>query len=223
VRGDWAIFCHAGSGQVGTVWSAREKLLEILRRGWELHPGHSEDRQWATPLSYHEWPYRYHETWFELTKFSSYPSFTVDDAKWIFSSSWTTFDPSAFLSIEIEEFFSKRASLRFQPLFELGSFHGNPICVQYHQISPMSGLFLNIVECSENSSDTVWSTQGIYGMRTLREARVIKVLPSQWKWEIPDILPEKGSNAFQIHNIDTRDVAKKFPSWPGKINKIGIS
>ena len=37
------------------VWSAREKSLEILRRGWEFNPGHGEDRQWAIPLSYHDW------------------------------------------------------------------------------------------------------------------------------------------------------------------------
>ena len=51
----WAIFCHAGSGRVGRVRSAREKSLEILCRGWELNPGHGEDRQWAIPLSYHDW------------------------------------------------------------------------------------------------------------------------------------------------------------------------
>ena len=28
LRGDWCIFCHAGSGRVGRVWSAREKSLE---------------------------------------------------------------------------------------------------------------------------------------------------------------------------------------------------
>jgi len=55
LRGDWAIFCHAGSGRVGKVRSAIEKSLEILRRGWELNPGHGEDRQWAIPLSYHDW------------------------------------------------------------------------------------------------------------------------------------------------------------------------
>ena len=55
LRGDWAIFCHAGSGRVGRVLSAREKSLEILRRGWELNPGHGEDRQGAIPLSYHGW------------------------------------------------------------------------------------------------------------------------------------------------------------------------
>ena len=55
LRGDWAIFCHAGSGRVGRVWSAREKSREILRHGWELNPGHGEDRQWAIPLSYHDW------------------------------------------------------------------------------------------------------------------------------------------------------------------------
>ena len=31
LRGDWAIFCHAGSGRVGRVRSAREKSLEVLR------------------------------------------------------------------------------------------------------------------------------------------------------------------------------------------------
>ena len=43
LRGDWAIFCHAGSGRVGRVWS-----LEILRHGWELNLSHREDRQWDT-------------------------------------------------------------------------------------------------------------------------------------------------------------------------------
>ena len=47
-------FCHAGSGRVDRVWSAREKSLKILQRGWELNPGHREDRQWAIPLSYHD-------------------------------------------------------------------------------------------------------------------------------------------------------------------------
>ena len=32
------------SGRVGRVRSAREESLEILRRGWELNPGHGEDR-----------------------------------------------------------------------------------------------------------------------------------------------------------------------------------
>jgi len=54
LRGDLACFCHAGSGRVGRVWSVREKSLEMLRRGWELNPGHKEDRQWAIPLSYHD-------------------------------------------------------------------------------------------------------------------------------------------------------------------------
>ena len=55
LREDLAIFCHGGSGLVGRVRSARGKSLEILRRGWELNPGHGEDRQWAIPLSYHDW------------------------------------------------------------------------------------------------------------------------------------------------------------------------
>jgi len=46
MREDWAIFCHAGSGRVGGVWSVWEKSLEMLRHGWELNPGHGEDRQW---------------------------------------------------------------------------------------------------------------------------------------------------------------------------------
>ena len=37
------------------MWSARAKSLEILRRGCELNPDHREDRQWAIPLSYHDW------------------------------------------------------------------------------------------------------------------------------------------------------------------------
>jgi len=55
LRGDWAIFCHVGSRRVGGVWSAREKSLGIPHRGWELNPGRREDRQWAIPLSYHDW------------------------------------------------------------------------------------------------------------------------------------------------------------------------
>ena len=35
LRGDWAIFCHVGSGRVGRVRWVREKSLEILRHGWE--------------------------------------------------------------------------------------------------------------------------------------------------------------------------------------------
>ena len=31
------------------------KSLGILRRGWELNPGHREGIQWAIPLSYHDW------------------------------------------------------------------------------------------------------------------------------------------------------------------------
>jgi len=50
LRGDWAIFCHACSGRVG-----RKTILKILHRGWELNPVHREDRQWAIPLSYHDW------------------------------------------------------------------------------------------------------------------------------------------------------------------------
>ena len=59
LRGDWAIFCHAGSGRVGRVWSAKEKSLEILRHSRELNPGNREDRQYrrcicsSTELS---WP-----------------------------------------------------------------------------------------------------------------------------------------------------------------------
>ena len=39
LRGDWAIFCHAGSGRVGRVWSAREKSLEILKPWLGIEPG----------------------------------------------------------------------------------------------------------------------------------------------------------------------------------------
>ena len=45
------------------VWSAREKSLEILRRGWELNPGHGEDRQWAIPLTYHDPGHREGRQW----------------------------------------------------------------------------------------------------------------------------------------------------------------
>ena len=57
LRGDCAIFCHAGSGRVGRMRSAREKSREILRRGREFNPGHREDRQqdiFVLPLSYHD-------------------------------------------------------------------------------------------------------------------------------------------------------------------------
>jgi len=57
LRGDWDIFCHAGSGWVGRVWSARKKSIETLHHGWELKPRHREDRQRDTfvlPLSYHD-------------------------------------------------------------------------------------------------------------------------------------------------------------------------
>jgi len=57
LRGDWAIFYHAGPGWVGRVWSAGEKSLEILRRGWDWNPAYGENRQWGTfifPLSYHD-------------------------------------------------------------------------------------------------------------------------------------------------------------------------
>ena len=56
IEGTSSHFCHAGSGRVGRVWSAREKSLEILHRGWELNPGHREDRQWdRQTLSYRDW------------------------------------------------------------------------------------------------------------------------------------------------------------------------
>ena len=53
LRGDWAIFCHAGSGRVIN----QGKSFEILRHGWELDQGHGEDRHWDTfilSLSYHD-------------------------------------------------------------------------------------------------------------------------------------------------------------------------
>ena len=59
LSGDWAGFCNAGSGRVCKVWSARKKSLGILRRGWELNPGHREARQWAIPLSYQDCHYLY--------------------------------------------------------------------------------------------------------------------------------------------------------------------
>jgi len=37
------------------VWSGREKPFEILHCDRELNPGQKEDRQWAIPLSYHDW------------------------------------------------------------------------------------------------------------------------------------------------------------------------
>jgi len=54
--GDWAIFCRAGSGRFGRVWSAWKNSLEILCHSWELNPGFREDSQWdifILPLSYH--------------------------------------------------------------------------------------------------------------------------------------------------------------------------
>jgi len=58
LRGDWAIISQAGSGRVCRVWPPRERSLEIIRRGWEWHPGHWEDRQWNVfipSLSCHAW------------------------------------------------------------------------------------------------------------------------------------------------------------------------
>lgn len=58
LRGEWAIFSHAGSESVDRMWSAREKNFEILWQGWELNPGNGEDRSWDTfilPLIYHDW------------------------------------------------------------------------------------------------------------------------------------------------------------------------
>ena len=67
LRGDWATFYNAGSGWVGKKWSARKKSLGILRRGWELNPGHREARQWAIPLSYQDCFYVNLEESFLLT------------------------------------------------------------------------------------------------------------------------------------------------------------
>ena len=70
--GSWFSFCGECSQDLFLHWrvlsplpatqwlvlrsrSAREKSLEILRRDWELNPGHRENRQWAIPLSYHDW------------------------------------------------------------------------------------------------------------------------------------------------------------------------
>ena len=58
LRGDWAIFCHAGSGRVGRVRSARWKSLEILRRGcgnWTRVTGRtdSELSHWAIMTDWH--------------------------------------------------------------------------------------------------------------------------------------------------------------------------
>jgi len=34
---------------------AWEKSLEILSRSWKVNPGRGEGRQWAIPLSFHDW------------------------------------------------------------------------------------------------------------------------------------------------------------------------
>jgi len=58
LRGDWAIFCHAGSGRVSRVWSARENALKYFAlAASELNPGHGEDRQW----DYIMFDYKIHE------------------------------------------------------------------------------------------------------------------------------------------------------------------
>jgi len=64
LMGDWAIFCHAGSGRVGRVWSTRQKSIEILRRAWELNLGHKADRQWAIALCYHDCLFLYWQRYF---------------------------------------------------------------------------------------------------------------------------------------------------------------
>jgi len=66
LRGDWAIFCHAGSGWVGRVWSVKEKSLEILLHSWELNLGYGKDRQWdifILLLSYHDPGHREDRKW----------------------------------------------------------------------------------------------------------------------------------------------------------------
>jgi len=57
------VWCHWGEIEPFSATLAQDGLaecdrpgknpLKILRRGWELNPGHGEDRQWAISLSYH--------------------------------------------------------------------------------------------------------------------------------------------------------------------------
>jgi len=42
LRGDWANFCHTGSGRIGRASSAGEKSLKILPHYWELNTDHGE-------------------------------------------------------------------------------------------------------------------------------------------------------------------------------------
>ena len=94
LRRDWAIFCHAGSGRVGRVWSAREKSFKILHRGRELNPGHKEDRQWAIMIDL----------------FHFFPPFLSISFYFLrcYKTSWNqnTFHPGIKYVISIRQFFS---------------------------------------------------------------------------------------------------------------------
>jgi len=46
----YSLNCVQGS----TCDQPRNNPFELLHHGWELNPGHREDRQWAIPLSYHD-------------------------------------------------------------------------------------------------------------------------------------------------------------------------
>jgi len=56
LRGDWAIFCHTGSGRVGRVWSDRENPLKYsaVVENWTLATGRtdSELSHWAIMTAY---------------------------------------------------------------------------------------------------------------------------------------------------------------------------
>jgi len=68
-----AVWCHWGKiepfpatrapDELAECWSAREKSLEILGRGWELNPSQGADSEihsFSHALSYHDWWVRFY-------------------------------------------------------------------------------------------------------------------------------------------------------------------
>jgi len=52
-------FLPTGSGQVGRMWSGRERSLEILCHGWDVNQGHGKESEIHSlpPLSDHVMTY----------------------------------------------------------------------------------------------------------------------------------------------------------------------
>jgi len=73
---------------------SQAKSLEILRHGWDLNPGHREDRQWDAfilPLSYHDWLINTSVKWLRaLFKWTGiYDAHRDSTTSWNLSCCWT--------------------------------------------------------------------------------------------------------------------------------------